>query len=357
MHLSFLVYDIHFGGGAERVTANIANQMVRNGHQVTIVSLSRFKPSNIFTIDNRISIEYLNLNFENRFNILHKIESVFKVNSFVRKYTNQSILLGIGTFPSLIVALLPKRKNIKTIGCQHNSYSFAKHIWQFLRKLFFHRLDALVSLTDQDLPKLKRLNPNSFVIPNAISFFPEKQAKLENKIILAIGRMDYNKGYDLMLDVFEKLALTKPDWNLRIIGDGPLKVKINSRVEKSHLNNRIEILPPTNKIMNQYLQASVYLMTSRTEALPMVLLEAKACGLPIICFNCETGPSDIINNNKDGYLIDCFNIKLMAEKLAILCSDEEIRKRFGNSGRKSITKFLPEEITQKWEMLFNEITQ
>ena len=357
MNILFLVYDIHFGGGAERVTVNMANHLVADNNKVTIVSLSRFNSSNIFTINNQVEIEYLNFNFENALNLIQKIASVFKVSSYLRKYTDQTIILGIGTFPSLILAMMPKRKNLKTIGCQHNSYSFAKHIWAFLRKMFFHRLNALVLLTEQDLPKLKKLNPNSFVIPNAVSFFPHEPAKLENKIILAIGRMDYNKGYDLLIDVFEKLSVVHPDWKLRIIGDGPLKKTIISRVETSGLNNRVEILPPTNQIIDQYLQASVYLMTSRSEALPMVLLEAKACGLPIVSFNCETGPSDIINNDEDGYLIEGFNIEMMTEKLVTLCSDIDKRKEFGTNGRESIKKFLPEVIALKWEALFNEIIQ
>lgn len=355
MHIVFLLHDIHFGGGGERVTVNIANRLVEDGYQVTIVSLSSCKSSNIFTLDNRIAIKYLNFHFENGFNLPQKIASVFKVGSHFRQYTDQTVILGIGTYPSLLLALLSKRENIKTIGCQHNSYVAVKHLWSFLRQLFFHRLSALVSLTEQDLPKLKKLNPNSYVIPNSVSFIPDKSAQLDNKIILAIGRMDYNKGYDLLLDVFEKLTLSHPDWNLRIIGDGPLKEKIISRVEVSGLTNNVEILPATNQIIDHYLQSSIYLMTSRTEGLPMVLLEAMACGLPIVSFNCETGPSDIITNNKNGYLIDCFNVEEMTEKVAILCADPEKRKKFGDYGRESIKRFLPEEIALKWDMLFRKI--
>lgn len=357
MNLVFLVYDIHFGGGAERVTVNMANRLVENNNGVSIVSLSCFKPSNIFTIDKRVVIEYLNFNFENRFNLLQKIAAVFKVSHYFRKYTEQTIILGIGTFPSLILAMMPGKKNLKTIGCQHNSYSFARHIWSLLRKLFYHRLSAVVSLTEQDLPKLRKLNRNSIVIPNSVSFFPDEPAKLENKIILAIGRMDYNKGYDLLLDVFSRLTVEYPDWSLRIIGNGPMKEKIISRIETSGLKDRVEILAPTNKIIDQYLAASIYLMTSRAEALPMVLLEAQACGLPVVSFNCETGPSDIINNNKDGYLIDCFDVELMTKKVAALCSDTGLRRQFGTRGRENIQKFHPEIIAQKWETLFRKLIQ
>jgi len=357
MHLVFLVYDVHFGGGVERVTANMANYLVRANHQVTIVSLSRIKPSNTFTIDDRVSIEYLNFHFENGFNLLQKIASVFRVSKYLRRYTHQTVVLGFGTYPSLILAMMPRRKNLKTIGCQHSSYAFAEHVWAFLRKIFFHRLNALVSLTVYDLPKLKKLNNNSFVIPNSVSFFAERPSQLENKLLLAIGRMDYNKGYDLLLDVFEKLAISYPDWRLRIIGDGPLKEKIISRIKNSGLNNKIEILLPTDQIMNQYLQASIYLMTSHKEGLPMVLLEAQACGLPIVSFNCETGPSDIIIDNENGFLINCFDIENMVQRISQLCSDYELRTKLGKNAVKNVEKFRPEVINPMWEELFQKIVQ
>jgi len=171
MHLVFLVYDVHFGGGVERVIVNMANHLASVNYQVTIVSLSRIKPSNIYTIDDRVSIEYLNFHFENGFNLLQKIASVFRVSKYLRRYTQQTVVLGFGTYPSLILAMMPKRKELKTIGCQHSSYAFAEHVWSFLRKVSYHRLNALVSLTERDLPKLKKLNNNSFVIPNSVSFF------------------------------------------------------------------------------------------------------------------------------------------------------------------------------------------
>jgi glycosyltransferase involved in cell wall biosynthesis len=216
-------------------------------------------------------------------------------------------------------------------------------------------LDAFVSLSEQDLQKLKKINKNSYVVPNSVSLFPEKPALLENKIILSVGRMDYNKGYDLLLDVFEKLTLICPDWNLRIVGEGPLRKKIISRIETSDLKDHVEIFPPTNQIIDQYLMASIYVMTSRTEGLGMVLLEAQACGLPIVSFDCDTGPSDIITDNKNGFLVKCFDVERMVQRIALLCSDCDLRMKFGKSAIEDVKKFHPETINSKWENLFEEL--
>ena len=356
MHLVFLLYDIHFVGGVERVAANMANTFIGYGHRVTILSLSRPKTSNFFNLDPRAEIIYFNFHFENGFNLPQKIASVFKVYGYLRKLDHPALVLGIGTtYPSLILAMQPKMEHIKTIGCQHCSYVSAKHIWKFLRGLVYHRLSAVVTLTEQDVPKLKKLNPNCFVIPNSVSFFPEKTAELENKTILAIGRMDFDKGYDLLLDVFEKFTPSHPDWKLKIIGDGPTRGKITSRIEKSAYRERIEIHTSSDQIVDQYLEASVYVMTSRSEAFPMVLLEAQACGLPTLAFDCETGPAEIISHGQNGYLIRPYDTEEMSRRLTELCENTELRRSFGQNARLNAERFLPEKIYAKWDDFFQTV--
>lgn len=355
MHITFLVHDIHFGGGGERVTANMANYFAAKGDQVTIVSVSIRKPENIFNIDENVNIEYLNIDLNSGIKFIRKIESVFAVRSYFRKADCQTFLLGIGTYPTLLAALLPHRDQLIKIGCQHGAYASVKHLWFILRWIFFRRLNALVSLTDFDVPRLQKLNKNVCVIPNSISFFPDQPAELQNKILLSIGRFDYPKGYDLLLEVFSRFCVDNKDWNFRIIGDGPTKKTIVSTIAAKNLTGRVSIIPSSGSIVKEYLNASVYVMTSRTEGLPMVLLEAQACGLPIVSFNCETGPSDIVNSGKDGFLIDNYDINVMKEKLTELCADFDKRKYFGHNARNNVRKFFPDQVFNKWEALFNQL--
>lgn len=355
MNITFLIPDIHFGGGGERVTANMANHFAIKGDQVSIVSVSSRKTGNIFTIDPRVHIEYLNIELNSGLKFLRIIKSFFAVRSYFKKVSCQTFLLGIGTYPIVLVALLPRRGQLIKIGCQHGSYASVKHLWVILRWLFYRRLKAVVSLTEYDVLKLQKLNKTVFVIPNSVSFFPDQPAELQNKTILSIGRIDYPKGYDLMLEVFSHFCLGNKDWKLRIIGDGPLKATIRSIIVHKNLTDRVSVIPPTGSIEKEYLDASVYLMTSRTEGLPMVLLEAQACGLPIISFNCETGPSDIVNNGKDGYLVDNYNINEMNKKLIELCENTDKRKIFGQNARRNVRKFFPDQVFSKWETVFNKL--
>lgn len=300
-NLIFLMYDIHYIGGVESVTVSMANYYVASGHRVTILSLSRKKNLNFFNLDERVAIHYLNFHFENGFNLPQKIASLFKVYGYLKKVKEPAIVIATGTsYPSSLLAMLPKRKNLKTIGFQHATYASARHIWALLRWLFFRRLDAVGSSVECDLPDLKKHNSNCWVIPNAQHFLPEITARLENKIILTIGRMHPEKGYDLLIKVFEKFTATHPDWKFRILGEGPLKNEIIESAERTGYRDRIEILPPSDQIYDHFLEASIYLMTSRVEPFGMVLLEAQACGVPVVAFDCPTGPAEIITNSTDG---------------------------------------------------------
>jgi glycosyltransferase involved in cell wall biosynthesis len=215
----------------------------------------------------------------------------------------------------------------------------------------------LISLTRFDEPKLKKLNNKVFIIPNSISFTPIQSAKLENKTILSIGRLDYLKGYDLLIEVFERYCRSNKDWKLRIIGDGPLREQITKIIIEKGLTNRISLITMSNTIMEEYLNASIYVMTSRSEGLPMVLLEAQAFGLPIVAFDCETGPSEIIQNGISGYLIANYDIDEMKEKLIELSNNPLKRIEFGKNALENIKRFHPEEIFYKWEMVFRELEQ
>lgn len=361
MKLVFLIPDLHPWGGTERVAVLMANHYAAKGIEVTLLSVGR--PGRVFRfeVDAEVKKDSLNIHLESGWKLIRKIESVVAIRSYFR-LTKQmlntdcddnspTILLGIGNFPIILAALVPKGSQVRTIGCMHTPYKSLFHIWKFLRWLFYCRLDVLVSLTHRDLPRLKRHNPNVLVIHNPVTFYPEQKAKLDNKLILAIGRMDYLKGYDLMMEVFERFCRKNSDWRLKIIGDGPFKPDIEKLVRKKGMADRITIAPATNDIEKEYLAASLYLMTSRSEGLPMVLLEAQACGLPIVAFDCETGPAEIVNHGVDGFLVSPNDFEKMSEHLQELATDPDKRKTFGAAARENVKRFLPAEIFKQWDEL------
>jgi glycosyltransferase involved in cell wall biosynthesis len=371
MKLIFLVSDLHLWGGGERVAILMANHYAAKGIETTLLSVG--KPGRVFRfdIDPLVKVDYLNIPLESGWKLSRKIESVIAIRRYFHRTrkvsgpistlnknttgSSPTILLALGNFPMLLAAILPKGDHLKTIGCPHSQYNAIRHIWRFLRWLLYKRLDILVSSTRWDLPNLRRQNPNVHVIPNPVTFYPEHPAKLETKLILAVGRMDYLKGYDLMLEAFERFCKTNSDWRLKIIGEGPLKSEIEKMAIEKGVANRLTISPSTNQIEKEYQAASIFLMTSRSEGLPMVLLEAQACGLPIVSFDCETGPAEIVHHGEDGFLVRPNDCDEISDRLQELANDPDKRKSFGSKARENIKRFLPDEIFKEWDEVFRGI--
>lgn len=356
MQILFLLYDLHFGGGGERVTVNLANSLINRGHNVTILSLASQKNDNIFAVDPRIKIDYLGTGNRFKQQWINKIYSLNALRDYFGMINEPTVALAIGAYPSLLLSLLPQRSTIKKVGCQHHAFSALNKYWSLLRRMFFNRLDLMVSLTEADRTKLKQVNPRVVVIPNAVSFYPVNKAKLENKIILAVGRVDQPKGFDLLIDAFARITTDIPGWKLRIVGDGPQKNELVRHIEQSGLSGNIEWLPPTNNIEQQYMQAAMLVSTSRTEGLPMIMLEAQACGLPVVSFDIETGPNEIITDGKDGFLVKPFDTKQMAHKIKLLCETQTLRTTFGENARQNALRFSPDKIIIMWERLFNQFS-
>jgi len=351
----FLIRDLHFGGGGERVTVNLSNYFVDKGFEVTIVTLAIPGKENIFSVDQRIRIDYLNADIGKGFSLFQKVKSLFAVKKYFSLRDKPGIVLGIGTYPNLLLSLVSPKNNLVRVGCLHCSFSSLDSRWRFLGKAFFHRLDALVSLTEVDVPYWRTMNRKILVIPNAVSFFPETAALLSNKVILSVGRIDYSKGFDLLLKVFKRFSQMNEEWSLRIIGDGPLKGRLKKEILKNAMGERVEIVPPTSAVLKHYLDASVFVSTSRTEGFPMVLLEAQACGLPVVSFNCKTGPAEIIHHGSDGFLVEPYDVNKMSESLLELCSDIDKRRFLGNNGRENAKNYLAGKIGKQWEGLFSEL--
>ena len=208
------------------------------------------------------------------------------------------------------------------------------------------QFDYFVALSQESLSEWN--NKNGIVIPNPIENISDKIALLDNKKIIVVARHSYEKGIDRLSPIWNIVSKKHPDWQLNIYGKG------DENLEFNHLSNKknINFLEPVKNINDKYLESSICLMTSRSEAFPLVLLEAMSCGLPIIAYDCPIGPRAIIQNNENGFLIPDGNINLFAEKLSELIDNENLRKTIGQQAKISIEKYNIDTIMQTWNELF-----
>jgi glycosyltransferase involved in cell wall biosynthesis len=358
MKICFLIGSLSNIGGTEKITISLANRLTLDGYKIVIISLNTEKEI-FFDIDKSITI--YSIFKKPRKYIFYIPLIIYTLYKMIKKLKieiliNVDVILSLFSLPIKIF-----NHRLKIISWEHFNYKINLGVLRrdFSRFLSKKYADAIVTLTEQDKNfylEDGKSKTTIVCIPNFIENIPSIISSLNKKNVIAIGRFTHQKGFDILIDVW-KLVLLNPisvDWKLKIIGDGNDKAIIEKKIEDLKLEYCIELVEVTN-LHDYYISASLYVMTSRFEGLPMVLLEAQSYGLPIISFDCLTGPRDVVNDRKNGYLIPMGEIQLMANKICELFSDEKKRKDMGNVARKDVFRFSRENIILKWKYLFHLI--
>src|SRR5690606_9157382 len=213
------------------------------------------------------------------------------------------------------------------------------------------RYDRFVVLTEEDKNYWGALD-NIVVIPNANSFESDEKSSLMHKQVIAVGRYDYQKGFDDLIHIWKRVISEAPGWKLNIYGHGPLKEVFEALIDGLGLQESIELAAPVRNIKEAYLNSSILVMTSRYEGLPMVLLESQVCGVPMVSYMCKCGPKDVIKDGQNGFLVEEGNQDQFAEKLLLLMKDDVLRKRMGLAAIDNSKNYGEEKIMQRWISLF-----
>lgn len=230
-------------------------------------------------------------------------------------------------------------------------YRLIARYWRHKMDRAVHNLDALVLLTQHDADSWAGLT-KTYVIPNSIPFYPSCSSSCDNKVVIFVGRFNEQKGLEYLIKTWESTFKKHRDWTLHIYGDGDQKEMLYQLISKAGLEKGVKVHQPTKKIMEKYLESSIFLLTSRFEGLPMVIVEAMACGLPVVSFDCPYGPADIIQNGEDGYLVEYLNTDEAALKVCELIENPELRKQMSRNARENIKRFDRNVIMKKWVDLF-----
>ena len=218
------------------------------------------------------------------------------------------------------------------------------------------KLDQLIVLTKQDEEKLKISHQNVTQIYNFAPLAPAEKAPLDQKKIIAVGKLDPQKGFDLLIEAC-RFIKNWDGWILEIYGQGPDEEQLRSKISFYELEKHIFLKGITRKVEEVYHSASFYVLSSRFEGFPMVLLEAISFGLPIVSFDCATGPNEVIVNDDCGLLVEEGNTKKLGEAMQrMICSREEREEKSERAFQKS-KFFSKDEIMKQWLELFNKHAQ
>ncbi|MDN3723965.1 glycosyltransferase family 4 protein [Aequorivita sp. SDUM287046] len=363
MKLLYITNGINGSGGLERVLSIKASYLAEHyGYEVSILCLNNNHLNPFYIFSKKIQMYSIPVGgsiFENIFEYKRGIKSIVRdVQPDVISVCDDGLK---GFFVPLII-----REKIPIIYERHASINLNfnkenKGIFFFLQAKLQYNLmknlatnfEKFIVLTKSNLKEWK--GDNLSVIPNALSFYPKESAALDTKKIIVVGSHSYNKGYDLLFLTWKKVAEVYKDWTLNIYGMPDINNTFKKKAEKMGLIGSVNFYDPVKNIKSKYLNSSIMVLPSRSEGFGMVIIEAMACGIPCVSFNCPHGPADIIHDGIDGYLVKNGNIESLAEKLITLIENQTLRKEMGARGRENVQRYLPENIVKEWDELFHKL--
>ena len=377
LKLVYITPALYMAGGVERVLTLKANYFAEHfGYDITIILTEGKDKPLFYPLSNKIKVINLNIGFEELWTCSF-IKKIFvylkKQRQFKKTLTKELMCIR----PNITISLLRREINFindikdgsRKIGELHvnraNYRNFEANDSNFIKTLFakfwmhslvakLKKLNRFVVLTEEDKdawPELKNIR----VIPDPLSFLPTKYSELMERRVIAVGRYVYQKGFDMLLQAWSKIDKLYPDWQLAIFGDGdrtPYEKQMKTfgvDAKRCHLNG------PTPNIQQEYVNSSIFVFSSRFEGFGMVLVEAMACGLPVVSFDCPCGPKDIVKDGEDGLLVENGNIDLLASSLSRLMNDETLRQSMSKAGLKNVQRFNIEQIAEQWRLLFESL--
>ncbi|OQD43078.1 hypothetical protein BUL40_08290 [Croceivirga radicis] len=351
--ICFVIHSIT-SGGAERVLVTLANNLSQN-YDVSIVILEKNKP--FYRINPKIKIIHcldyippskgiknaLQLNIK-LISKLRKIIKNGKFNIVISFLTNTNILINIATLGISSKTIISERNNpYKNCTVKY---------WRVLRRITYPWANHLVVQTNfvknYFLPYVdaKKIS----ILPNPLSKHIKLPTNLSKEnIILNVGRLSEQKGQEILIQAFAKLALD--DWKLILIGEGPKRTEYENLIKELGLTQKIKLLGKQMDISRHYNRAKIFAFPSRYEGFPNALIEAMYLKLAVISSDCDSGPNEIIINNKNGYLFKVDNVDELAQKINTLVNNQEKIELMGNEAHETAKQFEVETVIEKWKTL------
>lgn len=370
-------------GGAERVIIEKANYLANQGHEVLLVSYEQGQHPIPYVLQSNVKFVDLNCRFFTlaRYPLLIRLCKFFNLKRKLRSLLQQTILdfspnvvVLASDWQFLVGIVVKASKDIPVIAEFHNAYDFIiKKIgdvengvkskltgFYYKRSLKqFKNCACLVSLTENDARHWRNHSAHVVVIPNPVTLYPEcvNDISKENSRILCVGRLNDQKRIDRLVTAFSMIAEKYPSWHVDIFGEGDKRSALQKQICECNLQERIVLHQPTKQIYDEYKKSQFLVLSSAYEGRPLVLIEAMACGLPCVAFNCPSGPAEIIDDGITGLLAENGNVFDLSKKMEWMITHEAERKEMSEKARKAAEIYKPSNIMHKWEELYQSVAR
>ncbi len=377
MKLIYCTHSVCNPGGMERVLLNKVTYLSKlPGWEISIVTTDQHHRPPFYPFPKNVRMTDLDINYSDD----NDKGAWTKITGYLRKrreHKRKLTALLLKEKPDIVVSLYPSESSFIPDIKDGSKKVLELHFNKFFRiqygrkgiiglidrwrtrqdERIVRRFDKFVVLTNEDKGYWGDL-PNIEVIPNAAIHVSKNYSEVKNKRVIAVGRLDYQKGFDRLIQAWKLVQYTGQftDWKLDIFGQGEWREMLQQMIDEQGLQNTAKINPPTNAILNEYVHSSLLVMSSNYEGFGMVLVEAMSCGVPVISFDCKCGPKDIIQSGINGLLVPNGDIQALADAMMKVMEDEAYRKMLSQNARKVVDTYSEQAVMSQWIRLFTSIT-
>ncbi len=363
-----LVMSHYYAGGAERVMSIMANYWAAKGWQIHLYTLTEADKPPFYPLHPAVIWQGLDLSqpLGNPFLAVFRMYGRLRRLRLAIQQTSPDAVISFNDATNVITLMALRGLSVPVIVGERNDphYHAMKNPWRLLRPLVYRWATYVVTQTQHALEYFsKPIRSRTKVIPNPVirpseteEYYGHGNPSLRGKVVLAMGRLEPQKGFDLLIQAFSKVTSKHPDYTLEIWGEGQERAKLEKMVADMRLEGRVSLPGVTKAPYEKMRQAGLFVLSSRYEGFPNVLCEAMACGMPVISFNCHSGPSEIVRDAIDGILVSRGDVNALADAMDRLLSDESERVQLAVRANEITERFGIDKIMNQWTNLITGLS-
>ena len=375
MRLVYCIHSTYNPGGMERVLLNKVRYLVaKGGYQISVVTTDQKGRPSFYPFPEEVKMTDLDINYtDDKFkDPLTKITGYFRRKRLHRqrltaylKQAKADIVISLYPCESSFIPSIKdgSKKILEFHQCKlvrlcydrKGIIGLTDRIRTRMDERMVRKFDRFVVLTEEDKNYWGDL-PNILVIPNAALAIPDKKSDLSAKRVIAIGRLDHQKAFDRLIKAWSLISpANRFGWRLDIFGQGEWENMLKNMISELGVSDSVRVNRPTQSIFDEYAACSFLAMTSHYEGFPMVMIEAMACGLPVVTFDYPCGPKDIITDGVDGLIVKDGDLKAFADAMEKLMGDENLLETLASNAPKVVDRYSETKVMEQWENCFRSI--